>query len=94
MWRVGLSLLQNEHHFFSPTVLPCRSWLYPLFQTSDAELIHTAGLDALVSTVPPLSEPLFCRRLILGEGGIGDGVAVSTLNPKFCCLNPKFGCRF
>ena len=26
----------------------CRSWLWPVFATSDAELVRTAGLDALM----------------------------------------------
>lgn len=25
-----------------------RTWLYPVIMTSDAEIIHTAGLDSLV----------------------------------------------
>ncbi len=29
-------------------LLLCRSWLYPVFATSDAELVRTAGLDALM----------------------------------------------
>ena len=29
-------------------VSTCRSWLYPVFMTSDAELMRTAGLDNLM----------------------------------------------
>ena len=29
-------------------VSSCRSWLYPVFMTSDAELMRTAGLDNLM----------------------------------------------
>lgn len=32
------------HHF----IFLCRSWLYPVFTTPDAELMRTAGLDSLM----------------------------------------------
>ena len=31
-----------------PCVDACRSWLQPLFTVTDAELLRTAGLDALI----------------------------------------------
>lgn len=38
-----------QSHLSSSLIDPaCRSWLYPVFITSDAELVRTAGLDALM----------------------------------------------
>ena len=32
----------------SPTQCSCRSWVCPIFSVTDAELMRTAGLDALI----------------------------------------------
>ena len=45
--RLCRSLLRSisSMSYFAMT---CRSWLYPVFMTSDADLVRTAGLDALM----------------------------------------------
>ena len=35
------------------TCFDCRTWLYPVFRTTDMELLATAGLDSLVSAGTP-----------------------------------------
>ena len=55
LWCVVFHACAPSHHAFSSDThhtsashLAARTWLYPVIMTSDAELIHTAGLDSLV----------------------------------------------
>lgn len=51
----------SDIRFTSESYLAYRTWLYPVIMTSDAELIHTAGLDSLVRShvLPPSNSVAF-----------------------------------